>query len=384
MITIKTYSLLILALLIGCNGINAESPKEHKAPDPRPTIEASSPAKTPSSNPYNLSTEEHFEATYTNEIEPYWNKYKVEGKFTGVDGVEIKYVSFIREGEKGAIVISSGRTEGYFKYHELVYDLGKQGYSVYIHDHRGQGHSGRMASNRQMGHVNNFEDYVQDLHTFVDKVVKKTPHPKLFLLAHSMGGGIAARYIEEYPNDFTAAALSSPMLEPGKHLLFVNEGCKAVESTDWIRTNIRGIKTPRYVLGKSDYEKEDCGNSELTHSEVRCKKTADLYEQFPDTKLGGPSTHWAAEACKASKQLRSKVEASKIRIPVLVLQAGEDKAVAHQGQEEFCKNLNSSQHVKCEGETPQVIKDAYHELFVEKDEYRIPALTKILDFFGKQ
>jgi lysophospholipase len=235
-----------------------------------------------------------------------------------------------------------------------------------------------------MGHVNKFEDYVKDLKTFVDNVVKQTPHPKTFLLAHSMGGGIAARYIEEYPNDFTAAALSSPMLEPGNHLLFVNEGCKAVESTDWIRENIRGIKTPRYVLGKGDYEREDCGKSDLTHSKVRCEKTASLYEQFPDTKLGGPSTHWAAEACKASKHLRSKEETSKIRIPVLVLQAEKDTAVAPQGQREFCKNLNFSQHVKCEGDSPQIITGAYHELFVENDEYRIPALTKILDFFGKQ
>lgn len=365
----KASSLGILLLLIGCNEIDAESSVE---------------TRTPSSNPYNLSTEEKFEATYTNEVEPYWKKGK-QGEFTGVDGVNIKYMSFIRENEKGAIVISSGRTEGYFKYHELVYDLGKQDYSVYIHDHRGQGDSGRIwKPNPQMGHVNKFDDYVEDLKIFVDQVVKQVPHPKLFLLAHSMGGGIATRYIETYPNDFTAAALSSPMHEPGSRLLFVNEGCEAVRSTNWIRENILGINTPRYVLGKGNYEREDCGNSDLTHSRVRCEKTAQLYEQFPDAKLGGPSTHWAAEACRASRQLRLRQQVSEIRIPVLVLQAQRDTAVAPQGQREFCENLNSSGHVRCEGETPQVINGAYHELFVEEDKYRIPALTKILDFFGKQ
>lgn len=294
-------------------------------------------------------------------------------------------MSFIRENEKGAIVISSGRTEGYFKYHELVYDLGKQDYSVYIHDHRGQGDSGRIwKPNPQMGHVNKFDDYVEDLKIFVDQVVKQVPHPKLFLLAHSMGGGIATRYIETYPNDFTAAALSSPMHEPGSRLLFVNKRCKAVRSTNLIRENILDINTPRYVKKTGDYKSEDCSKSDLTHSKVRCEKTAELYEQFPNLKLGGPSTHWAAEACKASKQLRSKEEVSKIRIPVLVLQAQKDTAVAPQGQREFCENLNSSGHVRCEGETPQVINGAYHELFVEEDKYRIPALTKILDFFDKQ
>ncbi len=56
--------------------------------------------------------------------------------------VKIKYRIFERADEKAAIVISSGRTECMFKYEETIYDLYEEGYSVYIHDHRGQGFSG--------------------------------------------------------------------------------------------------------------------------------------------------------------------------------------------------------------------------------------------------
>ena len=71
-------------------------------------------------------------------------------------------------------------------------------------------------------------------------------------------------------------------------------------------------------------------------------------------------------------------------IPVLVLQAEKDTAVTSRGQEEFCKNLKAGGKNQCEGGIPVIIRGAYHELFIEKDEYRIPALTKILDFITEE
>ncbi|AEJ01322.1 alpha/beta hydrolase fold containing protein [Nitrosomonas sp. Is79A3] len=374
----------VFALLMGCT--TADTAQESKGEKSVQSLNNSIEAKTLPANKYNLITEDIFDKAYQSEIVKYWDGYGKNGNFSGIDGVEIKYKTFIRNDEKGAIVISSGRTEGYIKYQELVYDLGKQGYSIYIMDHRGQGFSGRMTQNKQMGHVKKFDDYVEDLKYFVDNVVKQIPHKNIFLLGHSMGGGIATLYIEKYPDDFKAAALSSPMHEPGDRLLFINEGCGAVRATRWWRENVFGISEPRYVALKGDYSRPACTGSEddLTHSIVRCTKVADLYENknFHDVKLGGPSTHWAAEACEIAVELRSKKETNKIKIPVLVLQAGDDKAVNSDGQNEFCNNLQSNPNKRrCFGDKPQIIPGAYHELFIEKDEFRIPALTKILDFF---
>lgn len=372
----------VFALLFGCT--TADTAQESKEEKSVQNLSNSVEAKTLPTNKYNLITEDIFDRAYQSEIVKYWDDYGKDGNFSGIDGVEIKYKTFIRNDEKGAIVISSGRTEGYIKYQELVYDLGKQGYSIYIMDHRGQGFSGRMTQNKQMGYVKKFDDYVEDLKYFVDKVVKQIPHKNIFLLGHSMGGGIGTLYIEKYPDDFKAAALSSPMHEPGERLLFINEGCAAVRVTDWFRENVFGINEPRYVALKGDYSKPACtGNKDdLTHSIVRCTKIAGLYEEFPIVKLGGPSTHWAAEACKIAGELISEKETNKIKIPVLVLQAGDDIAVDSKGQDKFCNNLQSNPNKRrCFGDKPQVIPGAYHELFIEKDEFRIPALTKILDFF---
>jgi hypothetical protein len=81
-------------------------------------------------NTYGLTTEEELGKAFETEIEDYWNNYGEGGAFTGVDGIQIRYMTFVRPDEKGTIVIVSGRTESYIKYKELIYYLGKQGFSL--------------------------------------------------------------------------------------------------------------------------------------------------------------------------------------------------------------------------------------------------------------
>src|SRR4030095_13442910 len=96
--------------------------------------------------------------------------------------LQIKYITFVQpdmSSAKGAIVIASGRTEAYLKYKELIFDLWNNGYSIYIHDHRGQGSSDRelgVKSSPQKGHVEKFNFFVSDLRKFVTDVVEKDQH----------------------------------------------------------------------------------------------------------------------------------------------------------------------------------------------------------------
>jgi lysophospholipase len=331
-------------------------------------------------NTYGLTTEEELEKAFEAEIEDYWNNYGEGGAFTGVDGIEIRYMTFVRPDEKGALVIVSGRTESYIKYKELIYDLGKQGFSLYIYDHRGQGFSGRMAENRQMGHVWDFDHYVEDLKTFYDSVVTAKEHDKIFLLAHSMGGAVASLYIAEHRNDFDGAVLSSPMHEPSAGLLSNKLACAGVKVTSRIRDFFIWLFgwEPRYVVGKGNYKDVPFDRNRLTHSRVRYKKYRELYEENPMVQLGGPTNHWVSSACDGAREARKN--AAQITTPVLVLQAEKDTAVTPKGQSEFWRNLKASGKNACEGGDPFIVKGAYHELFIEKDEYRLPAITRMLDF----
>lgn len=343
-------------------------------------LPAAAPAAGADSQPdnrYHLIAQGDLPERYRSEIEPYWQQHGKSGSFTGAGGVRIAYMSFVRPDEKAAVVISSGRTESYVKYKELVHDLGRLGYSVYIHDHRGQGFSQRLLADPHKGHVEHFDDYVQDLDQFVREVVLAQPHRKLFLLAHSMGGAIATRYIERFPDRFDAAALSSPMHAPNaKILISAESSCAWFELTDLLcKDCYAGFKD-------RPYDPQPFDGNEYTHSSERYTIFRAAYRQDPQVQLGGPTRNWVAQACAVSRTMTDA--AASIRIPVLVLQAGEDTAVLPQAQDEFCASLQKHTGRACRGNGPIRYPGARHELFIEADEYRVPALTTIFDFYAEQ
>ena len=315
---------------------------------------------------YKITTEEELKREYDSVIFPYFHKHKLH-YFITPDGLKIAYKVFKVSHAKGIIVISSGRTEGMVKYPELIYDLNRNGYSVYIADHRGQGYSQRLLEDAQKGYVDNFFHYVDDLKFFVDNYVPKGK--KRILLAHSMGGAIASLYVERYPHDFNALVLSSPMHKP--FMLTPNMSpylCKRMLTKE---DNLQS-----YMIGTEEHDilTTSFQENDLTHSKVRFEIMKDAYAKEPKTRIGGPTRKWVQEACRWSAI--SVKDAGEIKIPVLLLQAQNDTAVTPKAQEEFCKNVGKN----CKG---FLIEGAYHELFIEKDWMRQKALSAILDFVNK-
>ena len=312
-----------------------------------------------------ITTEEKLSTLYNTKISPAFDKVKLQ-YFTTPDGLKIAYKIFRVPHAKANIVISSGRTESMVKYKELVYDLMQNGYSVYILDHRGQGFSSRTLANPQIGHVENFYDYVDDLKFFVENFVPKKP--KCILLAHSMGGAIASLYVEQYRDDFDALVLSSPMHEP----LVLREGLtsRVCSSLQERQKNLH-----EFVLGtaKSDILETTFEQNDLTHSKIRFEIMQKEYAKNPTIRIGGMSKQWLREACKWSR--KSQEMAHKIKIPVLLFEAENDTAVTARGHYNFCSRVKQCSLVH--------IRGAYHELFIEKDRIRKEVLEEILSFIAK-
>jgi lysophospholipase len=107
------------------------------------------------------------------------------------------------------------------------------------------------------------------------------------------------------------------------------------------------------------------------------------YDDNPDAKLGGLSKKWAVEACGAAATARKN--AGQIAVPVLLVSAGADTVVTATGHKEFCdtlKRAHADRRPHTDLCTLVTINGGAHELFVESDEYRVPALTTILQVFG--
>jgi lysophospholipase len=307
--------------------------------------------------------------SFRESINPFWQERVKCGKFSGVDDISISYAYVLHPEAIASIVISSGRMESLLKYKELVFEMYQNGYSVFIHDHRGQGLSGRMTNNLQMGYVDDFDDYVRDLKKFVEQVVKPNSSAQVKLLCHSMGGAIGALYCLAHPEDFKQVAFSAPMfgIQPPVPDWFAN-----ILVDFSIIINRLLLRDASYFIGQQDYVNKPFASNPLTQSEIRYAIFRQEYEDNPQIKLGGVTGHWL----KAAAQAMNKVEkrAPQFPIPALVIQAGADEVVDNQRQDRVSLRLVNCQKVVLDG--------ARHELLMEKDQYRQPCLQAILDFFS--
>ncbi len=315
-------------------------------------------------NKYHLTTIEQLQdKKFSEEIEDFYNSGK-EGTFIGKDTIPIYYKIFKQENTDKAILISAGRSEAAIKYKELIFDLFNNGFSVFINDHRGQGQSGRMTQDREMGYIDNFQFYIDDMKYFYDNYLKPNDYKKTYLLAHSMGGAIGMTYLEQNSNDFDAAAFSSPMFG------FKPPSCTIVKIMDG--------KKPKYALGESGY-KDDMttfkGNV-LTGSEIRYYRIVKAFAKVPKAKLGGATYRWVHQSCQQFDYIFSHID--KLNTPIILFSAQNEQIVNPNAHQKFIDAANKlGKNVLAYS-----IENAQHELLIEKDEQRIETINKVLRFYS--
>ena len=330
--------------------------------------------------------EEQLETSYVNNIHNFWQQGDFN-HFFGKNNIRINYVYFTHalinktttDKNQRSLVIVPGRAESYIKYQELSFDFYQQGYDIFIIDHRGQGLSERMLTNPHKGYVENFEWYSDDLHYFIKNIVKPNTVKKPYLIAHSMGGLIAARYLQKHTNAIQAAVLSSPMIAINSgmfpnHLaeILIQESEKF---NQWLSP------TPWYFIGQSDFVFLPFDQNPLTQSEIRYQRLIDLYKNNSEIQLGGVTLHWLTEAFKAKQTVLNHL--TTLTTPTLILQTGADSVVDNQAQNEFCQRLHQLHPLSCPTGKPITINNSYHELFFEQDHYREVALTHVIQWFNQ-
>lgn len=321
-------------------------------------------------NPYGLTTEAELNDNFNDKINTFWEKNAMSGSVQGIGNKRLHTIS-IKTGNANAIVISQGRNESVLKYKELAFDLNHQGYDLYLIDHRGQGFSERLGGDRYHGHVVHFQNYVDDLNSYILSLDLANNYQYNYLFAHSMGGTIAALYLEQYNHPFQASILSSPMMSinlgsipPAIAKLLTSSGAAVCS---WFSDQAC------YVFGGEEYKRKTFAGNNLTSSEVRFNASQNTFTAFPETQLGDASMRWVAQSLSAMEQAVDN--ADKIKIPILLLQAGADQVVTAAGQNQFFENMT-----RCKAKRFLTIPYAQHEIYLEKDPFRLAALNAALKF----
>ncbi len=136
-----------------------------------------------------------------------------EGFFTARDGVRLFWHTARPSAQApGAtaqvtahIALLHGYAEHLGRHAEVTQALVQAGYTVHLLDVRGHGQSGGKRA-----FVEKFGDYLDDTELFLARVREEAQGAQLFLLGHSHGSLIAARYLLDKPDAVKGAIFCAP------------------------------------------------------------------------------------------------------------------------------------------------------------------------------
>lgn len=287
------------------------------------------------------------------------------GTFAGHDGLVLRYARWdaTRGPRRGTACLFTGRSEYIEKYFETIADLRRRGYAVAIHDWRGQGGSQRLLTDPRKGHVRNFSEYDGDLTRFMKDVVLPDCPPPYIAVAHSMGGNILLRNATVAGSWFDRMVLTAPMLA------FHDAKVGAPQTLARSYAEMAGLgflpTSQSYVFGGTPDPEEarPFENNALTSDSERFHRNRQVLEQAPHLALGSPTIGWLRAAYRSIALLNDPVFATQVRVPLLLVGAGDDRIVSSLAIERFASRLKIGARV--------VLAGSRHEILQERDEIRL-------------
>lgn len=270
---------------------------------------------------------------------------------------------------RGRILVQGGRADIVEKYLETLAHFHGQGWSVTTFDWRGQGGSGRLSSDRHVGHADDFAVFVRDLADFWQDW-RREGEGKAALLAHSMGGHLALRALAERSIDPDAMVLVAPMVGIRSPL-----GAWAGERLAAALTRIGDPARPAW---KARPDRRSAGHRQrlLTHDIDRFADEAWWYERQPDLLLGPPSWAWVLEAFRSGRSLGADPRLARTDVPILMLVAEADGLVDPRAALRLAATMPSVSVISFGDE-------AAHELLREADPVRTRVYAAIDAFLDE-
>ncbi len=266
------------------------------------------------------------------------------GTLTTSDGLQLQTRAWVPDGAKGTVIVHHGFAEHGGRYGHLIDALLPAGFAVATFDARGHGRSGGTRV-----FVERFDIYLDDLALVIDDAKRKLPAP-LYLFGHSMGGLIAAKFVQQHG----LGALSGVILSnPGLVNKVKIPGWKSGLATAASRFAPK-LRVP------SGLPPEDISRDP---AEVRA------YDADPlNVKVA--TARWYTEFLDAQAQTLAKPEALR-DVPLLALIGDGDRIIDSQ------QTLDFLRRVEGRGLTVKTYAGFYHELINEPEADRARVLADI-------
>ena len=313
-------------------------------------------------------SDENYAEQMRTEVEPWLAARRESGFDERIPGEPIYFEHYRADEPKAVVVICHGFTESLEKHLENIYYLLQAGYEVWGLDHRGHGRSFRANENPLVVYIGRFKDYIFDLqHLTETRIVPASHGLPLYLYCHSMGGNIGVRMLELYPGYYQKAVLSSPMLG----LSFGNIPLAAALAYAAVRSIGPGGQQPLSPVSAMPEEtfEQSAANSEPRFRYYYEKKLAE-----PRFQTCAAATSWGREAILACGLASQRSKVARIRIPLLLFQAGNDSFVKNDAQDEFAAAAPDCRFVKMPG--------MKHELYFSDSETLKTYWGQIFAFYG--
>lgn len=237
------------------------------------------------------------------------------------DGWQLRCFDWPADREpRGSILFQGGRGDVFEKYLEAFGHWHDAGWTITSFDWRGQGGSGRLSKVGDCGHIEGFDQYIDDLHDFARDWQAATPGPHV-VIGHSMGGHLVLRALAEGAIAPDAAVLIAPML--GLKSPF---GAWLGERVAQILGRLGDVARPAWKANERPYTMTT-RESLLTHDRERYADELWWQGANPGNVTGPPSWKWVIEAFRSTRELRDSAALGCVKVPVLALIAERDGLV---------------------------------------------------------
>jgi alpha-beta hydrolase superfamily lysophospholipase len=249
---------------------------------------------------------------------------------------------------KGVVVIVHGYAEHSGRYEHVAAVLRGRGFAVEAFDLRGHGKSpGRRA------YVRSADEYLDDVNAALTRARERFPRLPLFLLGHSMGGGMVALLVIRDPQAAHGVVLSAPSIR----------GRRSVPRIVGTILRVIGRLLPRLRLNKLD--------SALVS---RDPDVVARYDSDPLVYRGGMAAGTLRAMVEAGREVTRDME--RFALPVLLVHGAEDGLTDPAGSRELFERASTAD------KQLKLYPGLYHEVMNEPE--RAEVLSDIARWLDAQ